>query len=94
MSLLNDPCIKFKVDMIDNLQIDSAHFTWCLFHFQKLFSFFQNLHHTVFILQTSNVLITEKQNKNNDILTAFTLVIKNLIYNFPIWKCSTVSRSS
>ena len=93
MSLLNDPCIKFEVNMIDNLQIDTAHFARCLFHFQKLFSFFQNLHHTVFILQTSNVLITEKQNKN-DILTAFTLVIKNLIYNFPIWKCSTVSRSS
>ena len=74
MSLLNDPCIKFEVDMIDNLQIDSAHFTWCLFHFQKLFGFFQNLHYTVLILQTSNILITEKQNKKIYILTAFNLI--------------------
>ena len=92
MSLLNDPCIKFEVDMIDNLQIDSAHFTWCLFHFQKLFCFFQNLHHTVLILQTSNVLITEKENKNNDTLTAFNLIIGNLISDFAIWKCSTVPK--
>ena len=77
MSLLNDPCIKFEVDMIDNLQIDSAHFTWCLFHFQKLFCFFQNLHHTVLILQTSNVLITEKEKKNNDIFSNFSCMFLN-----------------
>ena len=84
MSLLNDPCIKFKVDMINTLQIDSAHFTWCLFHFQKFLCFFQNLHHTILILQTSNVLITETQNKKNVISTAFNLIIGNLIYNFPV----------
>ena len=56
--LLDNLCVKFEVNMIDSLQINTTHFTRRLILLKDLLSFDQECHDFFFVFESVNVLIT------------------------------------